>query len=149
MSGSGIRRGKGRPLKYAEQVEPGIRVFRPHPLRWVAEPLEEEPSYLEKAMFGCRGCYLHGKLVLVLASREKEPWKGLLVPTEKKHHRSLRDELPDLGAHPMLEKWLYLPENKEDFEDTASRLVDLVKGEDPRIGVLPRPRKKVLPPKKL
>jgi len=128
--------------------EPEVRFFKPHPLRWVVEPLQDEPSYLEKEMFGCRGCYLRGRLVLVLASRGKEPWKGLLVPTEKEHHGALQDELPRLGVHPMLEKWLYLPEEKEDFEDTASRLVDLITEEDPRIGVLPRPRKKVLPSRK-
>jgi hypothetical protein len=122
--------------------EPEVRVFKPHPLRWVVEPLQDEPSYLEKAMFGCRGCYLHGRLVLVLASRGKEPWKGVLIPTEKKHHGVLLDELPDLGVHPMLEKWLYLPEEKEDFEETAARLVDLIRQEDSRVGVLPKPRRK-------
>ena len=121
-------------------IEPEVRVFKPHALRWIVESLEEEPSYLEKAMFGARGCYLHGRLVLVLAAR-REPWKGLLVPTEKRHHKSLQDELPGLTVHTILAKWLYLPEASEDFEETASRLVDLVKEEDPRIGVLPKPRK--------
>jgi len=120
--------------------EPGMRVFKPHPLRWIVESLEEEPSYLEKAMFGARGCYLHGRLVLVLAAR-KEPWKGLLIPTEKRHHESLQGEFPGLMVHTILAKWLYLPEQCEDFEETASRLVDLIKEEDPRIGVLPKPRK--------
>ena len=122
-------------------TEPGVRVFKPHPLRWIVEPLEEEPSYLEKAMFGARGCYLHGRLVLVLAARE-EPWKGLLVPTEKKHHPSLQEELPGLRVHEILGKWLYLPEEAEDFEEIATRLVDLITEEDPRVGVLPKPRKK-------
>lgn len=63
---------------------------RDHPLQWVVEPLAEEPSFIEKAMFGCKGCYLHGRLVLVLAARGKEPWNGLLVPTERRHHPSLR-----------------------------------------------------------
>ncbi len=122
-------------------AEPGMRDFKPHPLRWIVESLEEEPSYLEKAMFGARGCYLHGRLVLVLAAR-KEPWKGLLVPTEKKYHESLQDEFPGLMVHTILGKWLYLPEESEDFEETASRLVDLIREEDPRIGVLPKPRKR-------
>ena len=121
-------------------VHPEPRIFKPHPLRWVVESLQEEPSYLEKAMFGARGCYLHGRLVLVLAAR-KEPWKGLLVPTEKRHHKSLQDELPDLRVHTILGKWLYLPEEAEDFEETASRLVDLIREEDPRIGVVPSSKK--------
>ncbi len=121
--------------------EPEARIFKPHPLRWVVEPLEQEPSYLEKAMFGARGCYLHGRLVLVLAAR-KEPWKGLLVPTDRRHHASLMDEFPCLTVHTILGKWLYLSEDTEDFEEAASRLVDLIAEEDPRIGVLPKPRKK-------
>jgi hypothetical protein len=118
-----------------------MRVSRPHPLRWVVEPLVDEPSYLEKAMFGCRGCYLNGRLVLVLAARTREPWRGLLIPTEKRYHSSLQDELPDVSVHPMLGKWLYLAEETEAFEESASRLVDLIRTGDPRIGVLPRPRK--------
>ncbi len=121
-------------------IEPEVRVFKPHPLRWIVESLEEEPSYFEKAMFGARGCYLHGRLVLVLAAR-KEPWRGLLIPTEKRNHGSLQAELPGLMVHKVLAKWLYLPEVSEDFEETASRLIDLIKEEDPRVGVLPKPRK--------
>ncbi len=34
------------------------RKLKPHPLAWVVEPLINDPSYLEKSMFGCRGCYL-------------------------------------------------------------------------------------------
>lgn len=112
------------------------RRFAPHPLRWVVEPLMGEPTYVEKPMFGARGCYLYGRLVLVLSSRGQEPWSGLLVPTEKHHHESLRRELPDLDVHPVLGKWLYLPEAlPEAFEETALRLVDLIRQTDPRIGV--------------
>ena len=41
-----------------------------HPLLWVVESLMEVPSYLAKPMFGCIGIYLHGRLMLVLASGE-------------------------------------------------------------------------------
>ena len=109
-----------------------------HPLQWVVEPLEEEPSFIVKAMFGCRGCYLFGRLVLVLASRGREPWTGLLLPTEKKHHASLRREHHGLATHPVLKKWLYLPESKDDFEDAAHALVESVLANDPRIGVEPQ-----------
>jgi hypothetical protein len=46
-----------------------------HPLLWIVEPLMEEPSYLQRPMFGCLAVYLHSRLSLVLASGE-EPWKG-------------------------------------------------------------------------
>lgn len=95
-----------------------------------------ESTYVEKPMFGSRGCYLDGRLVLVLCSRGREPWSGLLVPTEKRHHGALRLEMPSLDVHPVLDKWLYLPEAlPEAFEETALRLVDLIRRTDPRVGV--------------
>lgn len=107
---------------------------RSHPFQWAVEPLAEEPSYIEKAMFGCRGCYLYGRLVLVLAAREK-PWNGLLVPTEKKHHKSLLRDHKSLVTHPILKKWLYLPESDDDFEESARALVESILANNPRIGV--------------
>ncbi|MBI2347324.1 MAG: hypothetical protein HYV05_01585 [Deltaproteobacteria bacterium] len=90
-------------------------------------------------MFGCKGCYLHGRLVLVLAARD-EPWNGLLVPTEKKHHESLLRDYKGLITHPILKKWLYLPESDGDFEESARALVESIKADDPRIGVESKPK---------
>ncbi len=121
-------------------IEYGTRRFKPHPLAWVVEPLMDDPSYLEKPMFGCRGCYCHGRLTLVLASRRVSPWRGLLIPTEKAYHESLLKEFPELVVHPVLGKWLYLPEEVEGFEELASKLVDRIARNDPRIGVVPQLR---------
>ncbi len=118
------------------------RKFKPHPLAWVVEPLMNDPSYLEKSMFGCRGCYLHGRLILVLASRNQGPWKGLLIPTIKAHHVSLMQDFSELRVHPVLGKWLYLPESSEDFEELATRLVDLIAKVDFRIGIIPQPKRR-------
>jgi len=93
-----------------------------------------------KPMFGCLACYLHGRLMLVLADR-REPWRGVLVPTASEHHAALRAELPALRVHPVLGKWLRLPESADDFEDAAARLVTLAAADDPRLGVEPGPRK--------
>ncbi|MCZ6623506.1 MAG: hypothetical protein O7B35_04640 [Deltaproteobacteria bacterium] len=114
------------------------KALRAHPFQWVVEPLSEEPSYIEKAMFGCKGCYLYGRLVLVLAARGREPWNGVLVPTEKKYHKSLRSNDANLVTHPVLKKWLYLPESKEEFEDSGRALVEAILANDPRIGVEPK-----------
>ena len=113
-----------------------------HPFHWVVEPLSEEPSYLQRAMFGCLGCYLYGRLVLVLAARG-EAWQGLLIPTERKHHNALRRDHKSLVIHPILKKWLYLPESSEDFEEAARALAESILAKDPRIGVEPnaKPRK--------
>jgi len=109
---------------------------REHRLQWVVEPLMEQPSYLQKAMFGSLGCYLHGRLMLVLAAHE-EPWQGVLVPTAREHHAALRREAGELVVHPVLGKWLYLAESSDEFEETVQRLVAWVLADDPRIGVEP------------
>jgi hypothetical protein len=115
------------------------RIKKQHPLSWVVEPLIEEPSYLEKPMFGCQACYLYGRLGLVLASKE-EPWNGLLIPTEKQFHYSIKKDFNGVVQHPILKKWLYLSEATEDFETVASDIVEAVRMNDLRFGVEPQER---------
>ena len=112
-----------------------------HPLHWIVEPLLEDPTYVEKAMFGCRACYLHGKMKLVLAA-QGEPWQGLLICTAHEHHASLLAQFRGLRKHPVLGKWLYLPEDNDTFESSASKLLEYVLSDDPRIGVLPSQNKR-------
>jgi hypothetical protein len=121
--------------------------FRPrkfkaeHPLQWAVEPLMEEPSFAFKAWFGGRTVTLHGKHHLVLTT-QGEPWQGVLVCTSHEHHASLQAEFPSLVSHPVLGKWLYLSETVETFERDARRLVERVRARDPRLGILPSPKKK-------
>ena len=111
------------------------------PLLWVVEPIMEEPSYIDKAMFGCRGIYLHGRLMLVLCSR-KEPWNGLMIATDNAAHDSIRQEFETVVQHPVIRKWLYLPENSEDFETMSSEIVEAIRINDQRFGVEPKERKR-------
>lgn len=117
------------------------RIRRVHPYAWLWEPLEGEPSFVLRSMFGTKAAYLEGRLT-VCFSDGKEPWRGLLVATEKDHHASLVSEIGDLRPHPVLPKWLYLPDSSDAFERSAERIVALVLRRDPRIGVVPKPRKK-------
>jgi hypothetical protein len=115
---------------------------KPHnPLLWVVDPVMEEPSYIDRAWFGCRAIYLHGRLMLVLCSGE-EPWNGLLIPTEKEFHHSIRQQFENVVQHPVLKKWLYLSENSEDFETVSSEIVEAVRIGDQRFGVEPKERKR-------
>jgi hypothetical protein len=113
---------------------------RDHTLRWLLEPLEDERSYLERPMFGCLAAYLHGRLMLVLADGD-EPWNGVLVPTSWDSHRSLIEDFPALSPHPVLGKWLYLPQSHEDFESVAQELTELARSGDIRLGVEPKERR--------
>jgi hypothetical protein len=118
------------------------RAVKPeHPLQWLAEPLVNEPSFVLKSWFGGRTIMLHGLHHLFLTT-QGEPWQGVLVCTFHEHQPSLLAEFPSLRAHPVLKKWLYLPESADTFERDAKRLVQLVRARDPRLGIPPSPRKK-------
>jgi hypothetical protein len=123
------------------------RAFQPkkakpdHPLQWLAEPLVDEPSFVLKSWFGGRTIMLHGRHHLFLTT-QGEPWQGVLVCTFHDHQPSLRAEFPALLQHPILKKWLYLPETADSFERDARRLVQLVRARDPRLGIPPSVRKK-------
>jgi hypothetical protein len=112
-----------------------------HPHAWLWERLESEPTFVLRSMFGAKAVYLDGKIVLGFIARE-EPWHGILIATDRPRHTALRKDFPELAPHPILPKWLYLPESADRFERLATALVVLVQARDPRIGVVPKPRKK-------
>lgn len=109
-------------------------------LLWIFEALEAEPTYLCKRMFGSDAAYLDGLLCLIAADRQK-PWNGMLVCTSQDRHAALIDEVPALRPHPVLGKWVYVPQDDPAFEDSVEAVVALVLARDPRIGVEPKPRK--------
>lgn len=125
---------------------PRASVVRPkaikaeHPLQWLAEPLADEPTFELKSWFGGRTIMLNGRHHLFLTT-QGEPWQGVLVCTYHEHHDSLRTEFPSLRQHPILGKWLYLPESADNFERDARRLVKLVQARDPRMGITPSAKK--------
>ena len=119
---------------------PKMRVKVVHPYSWLWEPLESEPSFVLRSMFGTKVVYIRGALQLCFSAKE-EPWRGLLVCTDKLRHERLIQEFPTLSPHPILPKWLYLPESADDFESVAERLVKLVKKRDERIGVVSKIKK--------
>ncbi len=128
-----------KPIR-AASIRP--RAVKPdHPLQWLAEPVAQDPTFVLKSWFGGRSIMLRGCHQLFLTT-QGEPWQGVLVCTFHEHHASLRAEFPSLAPHPVLGKWLYLPETCETFEADARRLVQLAKAHDPRLGIPPSPRKK-------
>jgi len=121
---------------------------RVHPYQWLWESLEAEPSFVLRSMFGAKAAYLDGKLMLCFCASE-EPWRGVLVCTGRERHAALQAEFPVLMPHPVLPKWLYLPETADSFEGGAAKLVTLARRRDPRLGVSPRPKKKPITKKRL
>lgn len=125
----------------AEQAFRARKAKPEHPLQWLADPLLDEPTFVLKSWFGGRTIMLHGKHQLFLTT-QGEPWQGVLVCTAREHHEGLRAEFPALVSHPVLGKWLYLSEAMDEFEPIARRLVQRVRSNDPRFGILPSPKKK-------
>lgn len=126
-------------MKSLRRDLPNARPIHRH--AWLWEPLETEPGFILRAMFGTKAVYLDGRIVLCFATAD-EPWCGLLVPTDRSHHAALIAEIPLLAPHPVLPKWLYLPESADAFESTAQKLVALVRRRDPRVGVVPAAKKR-------
>lgn len=112
-----------------------------HPFQWLADPVLDEPTFVMKSWFGGRSIMLRGMHQLFLTA-QGEPWQGVLVCTFHEHQPSLLADFPALRRHPVLGKWLYLPESAETFERDARRLVGLARAGDPRLGVPPSPKKK-------
>ena len=112
-----------------------------NPLLWVVDSIMDGPSFISRAWFGCRAIYLHGRLMLVICSGD-EPWNGLLIPTDHEFHESIRKDFKTIKQHPVLNKWLYLPETSEDFETVASDIVEVIRMNDQRFGVEPKEKVK-------
>jgi hypothetical protein len=112
-----------------------------HRFAWLWEPLERDATFVLRSMFGSRAIYLDGKMVSCVSANE-EPWRGILICTDRDHHPSLIESFPALTPHPHLSKWLYLPESNDAFETIAKKIVRLVRNRDPRIGVVPSPKKR-------
>jgi hypothetical protein len=111
-----------------------------NPLQWGLDPLIEEPSYLQKPMFGCQAWYLHGRMVLLLASGT-EPWNGSRTPADHQFHDSISKDFKTIKQHPVLKKWLYFPDGSEDFETMAIDIVEVMRMNDQSFGVEPKERK--------
>jgi hypothetical protein len=124
------------------RLEKSLGRARPvHRHQWLWEPLETEPTFILRTMFGAKASYLDGKLMFCFCAGE-EPWRGMLVSTDRTRHAALQAEFPELTPHPILPKWLYLPETSDRFERTAACLVALARRRDPRIGIIPKPKKR-------
>lgn len=112
---------------------------RSNSLLWIIEPLERDAGYTSRKMFGSDAAYLDGLLYMIAVDRD-DPWNGLLVATSKERHAALMEEMPGLRPHPVLGKWLYVPQDDEAFEEIARRVGELALARDPRVGVEPKPR---------
>ena len=104
-------------------------------------------EYVVKPMFGCYAIYIGGKICLILRKRKDHPGiNGVWIATSVEHHASLLKEFPSMRSIDVLGKpptnWQVLPEASEDFEQSVIRACELIVRGDPRIGKIPKVRKR-------
>jgi hypothetical protein len=102
-----------------------------------------------RQMFGTHTIYANNRILLALRQKnEHKDSNGIWVATGKEHHPSLRKEFPSMHSIPILmgrngeTGWQMIPADADDFEESVLQLCRLIVRGDPRIGKLPRPRKR-------
>ena len=102
-----------------------------------------------KPMFGCHAIYIREKIVLILRDREDhEEANGVWIATSREHHDQLRSEFPSMHSVSVLSEgkgeteWQMVHVDADDFESSAIRACELILRGDPRIGKIPKGKKK-------
>jgi hypothetical protein len=119
------------------------------PFGFVLDLLAQADPYT-RPMFGCTAVYVGEKIMMVLRDRPAAPDdNGVWLATTREHHESLRRDLPGLRSITVFGTrgetgWQVLPVDSDDFEESVRRVCAWILAGDPRIGKVPRPRRKPL-----
>jgi hypothetical protein len=100
-----------------------------------------------KPMFGCHAIYLAEKIVLITRNKPGHPEdNGVWIATTPEHHESLRKDFPSMRRIFLLgnveTSWQNLPAESDDFEESVLKACAFIRKGDPRIGKIPKPRKR-------
>ncbi len=117
--------------------------LRPHPYPEVEELFVRHPDYERRSMFGVMTAYLGERLVMGFSHSPKDPeWNGVLIPCEREHHASIREDFPECMPHSILTKWLFLDANTEELEVMVRELARLIVRGDARFGIVAKKSKR-------
>ncbi len=111
-----------------------VQVNKKNSFLWLFEPLEDDPRFVQRKLFGFDAAYLDGRLYVAVRDGQ-DPWSGLLVCTSREHHTALLSEFPGLQPHRILGKWLHISQSYPEFESTATAVISLALRRDFRLGV--------------
>ena len=126
------------------------------PFPWVLGELAPLDPWT-RPMFGCLAVYVGDRIVLILRDKASPiDDDGVWVATTREHHESLRRDLPSLRsitvlALPATDRetgWQIVPAEADGFEEEVLRACALIRAGDPRIGKVPKAKKKRAVPKK-
>jgi hypothetical protein len=119
---------------------------KPIPFEFVLEELNRLNPVV-KPMFGCHAIYIGEKIVLIVRKKSAgDPDNGVWISTSPEHHAQFRKIFPSMRSIKLFgEKttsWQNLPEEADDFEESVMTACGLILKHDPRIGKIPKKKKK-------
>lgn len=117
------------------------------------EELAAKDSYYCRKFFGGLSIYVFGKMVAFLCEHpgdkewrgkkfKNEIWNGCLIPSRREHHESLLIKIKGTIVHPVITKWLYIPQSSKYFESSMFQLVEMIQKKNELIGVEPEIKSK-------
>jgi hypothetical protein len=122
-----------------------VKKPKPIPFDFVLEQLGTLDVHI-RPMFGCHALYVREKIVMILRKKENAEDNGVWIATTSAHHKSLKKELPSMRSIKVFgsaeSAWQMLPSDADDFEENVMRACDLILHNDPRIGKIPKQKKK-------
>jgi hypothetical protein len=100
-----------------------------------------------KPMFGCHAVYIGPKIMLILRNKETHTDdNGVWISTRTEHHATLKKIFPSMRSINVLgigeTNWQILPVDEDNFEESALKVCELILKGDPRIGNIPKSKKK-------
>jgi hypothetical protein len=107
-----------------------------------------------KPFFGSHAVYIGEKMVFILRDKKSRPdCNGVWVATNPEHIQNLKKEIPALRSVTVLNErrknsessWQMLTTDQDDFESSVIKACEMVLHNDPRIGKIPKPKKKRKP----
>jgi hypothetical protein len=124
----------------------GVKQRKTTPHQFVLDALEPLAPRT-RPMFGCLAIYVREKIVLILRDKRKPAEDdGVWLATTAEHHESLQRDFPSMRSIQVFGRevthWQVLPADAADFEEAALRACELIAAGDPRIGKVPKGRKK-------
>lgn len=102
-----------------------------------------------KPMFGCHAIYFGEKILLIVRKKsDHSDANGVWIATGKEHHESLRKELPSIKSVYLLSNgknetgWQMIGEDADDFEQSVTKICEMILRGDERIGKIPKKKNK-------
>lgn len=119
---------------------------KPIPYDFILEELAPLNPFI-RPMFGAHALYVRDKIMLIIRKRPTYlNDNGIWLATTIEHHASLKNEFPKMRSISVLGSeitaWQNIPEDSDDFEESAFKVCQLIIDGDLRIGKIPKSKTK-------